>query len=294
MKTIQFLALMLVALLGMSACGNDDDGQKPTIDPLEINKSFTGYIFVSTNFFKDSYYGDQATLKVVTTEGKHVVTFSDPQWGTAVFEDVKVDGTLSGTGTLTMNYRGENKTYDAILTGAMENPVITLPALMGSTAIVFYAGEAPYSCLLQGNYTGKNSVMVGESYGPYETTMTCKVTTNPDMTINVELPEYVLTGTAIGDLTPGKITIRNIAYDEGNTKYYRLYGADGLTQHFKAEQGGNVTMDSDYAVAADSYIEVDVVSDGETVGLEVKNHFKLGRMPFPIVAVFYGTVPNEE
>ena len=54
MKAIKFLALMLVSLLSMTAC-SDDDNEKPKliIDPVE---DLHGYIFVSSGLLTDSYY----------------------------------------------------------------------------------------------------------------------------------------------------------------------------------------------------------------------------------------------
>ena len=121
MKAIQFLALMLVAMLGMTACSNDDDNKsKLIIDPVEQE----GYIFVSASYFKDMYYGNDARLGIYSEDDQYNVEFHDPQWGDATFENVAIDEshhTVSGTGKLTMTYRGKEGTYDAILSGDLTN-----------------------------------------------------------------------------------------------------------------------------------------------------------------------------
>lgn len=275
--------MMLVALVGMTACSDDDnDEQKPIIDPVDIS----GYIFVSSAYFQDMYYGDNATLKMDTENGQYTATFHDPQWGDVTFEDVQIDAshhTLSGTGRLTMVYRGKEGTYDATLSGDITNPTISLPDVMGGTTISFYAGPATLACQLNGNYQGTNSLMVGDTFGPYETEMTYKITANPDGTINVEIPEFRIEGTPMGDLTIGKVTIKEVYYDSANGFFYKPYGKlDEMTQHCKAEKDGVVTMDADYPLAEDSYIQVEQTADG----IKVTNSFNLGKMPFPMVETF--------
>ena len=293
MKAIKLFAMMLVALVGMTACSNDDDEtKKNVIDPVEGLK---GYIFVSSGYFKDSYYGDQATLSVKVKDNQYTITFHDPQWGDVDFENVAIDeaqNTVSGAGTLKMNYRGKDGSYDAVLSGDVNNPTITMPDVMGGTTISFFKGEAPEACLLQGNYSGNTSVMVGETYGPYTVNITCKLTANPDGTINVEIPEHILEGTAIGDLTLGKVTIKDVYYDSAKEDFCYPYGKlkKELTMHFKAERDGAVTMDGDYNFSETSEIEV---KKTET-GIQIINRFQLGRMPFPIVATFEGAIPSEK
>ena len=145
--------MMLVALVGMTACSNDDnETKKNVIDPVEGLK---GYIFVSSGYFKDSYYGDQATLSVKVKDNQYTISFHDPQWGDVDFENVAIDeakNTVSGAGTLKMNYRGKDGSYDAVLSGDVNNPTITMPDVMGGTTISFFKGDAPLACQLQGNY----------------------------------------------------------------------------------------------------------------------------------------------
>lgn len=131
-------------------------------------------------------------------------------------------------------------------------------------------------------YTGNNTVTVDKTYEPV--TITCQVTKNDNGTIDVEIPEYTLGGTTIGDLTIGHVVIKNIGYDKEKGAYSRVYGADGLSMHFKAERGGKATMDDDYTFKEDSYIKV-VQTEQEAI---ITNNFSFGRMPFRIVTVFEG------
>lgn len=280
MKTIKLLALMLVGLIGMTACSSDDDNKhKPIIDPVE---GLNGYIFVSSGYFKDSYYGNQATMSVKAENDQYTVSFHDPQWGDVDFANVTFDEaqqTFSGTGTLTMVYRGKEGKYAASVNGNPEEFVITMPDVMGGTAITFYAGKAPLACELNGNFSGINTIEVGGT--PYPVNITYKVTANPDGTLNLSLPEYQVEGTPMGDLTLGAYTLKNIAYDEEKGAFYRLYG-EGVTEHLTAVRNGATTMDDDYELDASSYIQVEKTENG----IKVINSFKPGAMPFPIVATF--------
>ncbi|MBO4674437.1 MAG: hypothetical protein J5616_08840 [Bacteroidaceae bacterium] len=280
MKTIKLLALMLVALVGMTACSDDDNNEsKLIIEPIE-----PGYIFVTSGYFTNMYYGNNAVLTVDNKDGKYSAKFSDPQWGEAIFEDIQIDnvsGTVSGTGTLTMVYRGKEGTYNAGLSGSFNNNIIiTLPEVMGGTTITLYKGEAPLACLLNGSHIGTNSVMVGGTMGPYDADITCKVSANPDGTINIEIPEYELHDTAIGNLTVGKVTIKNIAYDEEKKAFYSQYAQDDLKEHIKIE--GKMTIDGDYPFAADSFIQIEQTE----AGIKFTDSFSFGSMPFAIVSTF--------
>ena len=132
-------------------------------------------------------------------------------------------------------------------------------------------------------YEGETSVQVaGENY---PATITVKVVKNEDGTINVEIPYYVLTGTRMGDIEVGASTISNIAYDAEKGAYYREYGADGLQIHLNYRG-----TEADYPFSSDSYIEAKLTD----TGLIMTNSFKPGKMPFPIVEAFEGTIPSEK
>jgi len=260
-------------------------GEEEKVDTTLFH-AFDGYIFVTSGYFTNSYYGNNAQLAVYkTSKDEYIVTFSDPQWGDATFADVQVGRELSGEGTLTMAYRGKVSDYAATISGPMGTPVITLADVMGGTTITFHPGTAPLAYTTEGNYKGTNTVVVGGQY-PYDADITYKLTANTDGSINITVPEFQLTGTVMGDLTLGSYTISNIAYDETRGAFYRDYTNDGLAMHMTAVNGDVTTMDSDYTFEANGAdIEVKVTESGITV----VNNFQPGRMPFPIAATFEGT-----
>lgn len=131
-----------------------------------------------------------------------------------------------------------------------------------------------------GSFTGTNSVVVGGQF-TYTADMTCNIVADGE-TLTVEMPEYKLAGTVMGDLTLGACTITGITYDESRQAFHKVYGEDGLTQHFKAENGGVATMNKDYTFSKTSNITIEKTADG----LIITNSFQLGAMPFPIVATF--------
>ena len=134
-------------------------------------------------------------------------------------------------------------------------------------------------------FAGENTVQVaGENY---PVTITVKVTQNEDGTLNVDIPYYVLSGTKMGNIEVGAVTINNIAYDAEKIAYYRQYGADGKQIHLN--YGGR---EADYPFSEDSYIEVKLAEDGKNIA--IVNSFKPGKMPFPIVSAFVGTPVDAE
>jgi len=291
MKAIKFLALMLVALVGMTACNDDDNDGDGNNGPKPVNLNQKGYIFVSSNYFQDMYYGNNATLKIYPAEeNQYNVEFHDPQWGDVTFENVTLRPQLEGTGTLSMNYRGKDGSYEAELSGTMMMPIIKMPTVMGGTTITFYAGDAPVACQLEGKHAGTNSVLVGDSYGPYDVNATYSISANPDGTLNLTIPEYSIEGTPIGDLTVGKSVIKDIAFDTKKNAFYRVYGEDGLSIHVKAANDGTPRFDADYAFAQDSYVLIEQTE----AGIKVTNSFQPGRMPFPIKATFTEVIAGEK
>ena len=134
-----------------------------------------------------------------------------------------------------------------------------------------------------GVHTGTMTLNVADRFN-YEAVMDVAVTGNEDTkTLTVNLPEYTLTGTMIGDITIGALTIDGLVWNEELGGYYRSYGGQGLTMHFKAVQNGTTTMDNDYPLNETSTILVRIDSDGKLV---MDNPFQLGAMPLPLTATF--------
>lgn len=285
MKALKYLAILIVALCAATSCSSDSDNDNgyEKVDTV-LFQSFDGYIYVTSKYIPRTYYGKQAWLGVYNAGSEIVVKFSDPQWGNAIFTKAKVGTEISATGNITINYGNKVNTYGAILSGSTLQPVISIPTIMGGCTIEFFPGEPTMANVTAGVYKGTNNVNVGGTYD-YKTDITYTITANPDSTINIEVPEYTLTGTIMGDLKLGAYTIENVAYDKEKDQFYQEYGKYGLSQEFTATQNGKVTMQGDYKFTDNSYIIV----KRTVYGLQVENSFQLGKMPFPIVAKFEST-----
>lgn len=151
-----------------------------------------------------------------------------------------------------------------------------LVALIGLTACSNDDNDGHF---YQWTYVGNNVLTIDKEYDPV--VITCKVTKKDDGTLDVEMPEYQLNGSSIGDLTIGAVTIKNIAYNTNRNAYYRVFGKDNLTMHFKAE-GGHANMDDDYPFKEDSDIEVQLADNGVIIVL----NYSFGRMPMRIISRF--------
>ncbi|MBQ9363607.1 MAG: hypothetical protein IJT97_09365 [Bacteroidaceae bacterium] len=267
------------------------EGQEEKTDTTLFHE-FTGYIFVTSAYFTNSYYGNEAQLAVYkTSKNEYIVTFSDPQWGDATFSNVTMGRELSGEGILTMVYRGKVSTYNVTISGPMTTPVITAADLMGGTTIQFYPGTAPIAYTTAANYKGTNTVVVGGQF-TYTADITYKITANDDNTVNITVPEYQLTGTMMGDITLGSYTISHVAWDEEKGAFYRDYSQDELSMHLTiVNNEGVTTMDDDYPFNSDS--EVNIEAQPTDTGIKIVNNFQPGKMPFPIATTFEGTkMPN--
>lgn len=138
---------------------------------------------------------------------------------------------------------------------------------------------------MAGTYTGTNSVVVAGQ--TYEADIEYKIVANADSTISVAVPAYTLENTMMGNLALGAYTISNIPYNVSAGTFSKVYGADGLSQQFKAVRVVNgveqTTMDDFYSFDPSSTI---TIQRSGSAGLGVANSFKLGKMPFDIVANF--------
>lgn len=105
--------------------------------------------------------------------------------------------------------------------------------------------------------------------------------------LDVQVPEYRLPGTVMGDITLGSYTIKGLEYDDVQGGFYRDYKDDGLAFHFKAEQNGTVTMDGDYRFNDTKDNNIIVKYSGNNVA-SIINTFQIGAMPFGIVTTFDG------
>jgi len=289
MKAIKLFTLMLVALMGLTACTGDGSSNQKTTN------TYAGYVFASFKYIKNipnsGYYG-AGTLTVTVENGEYTIKLQNNRWGEAVFEKVTAGETISGTGTLfTKDDEGKPSEKPITLSGTLYQLTINAETLMdGGTEITFYMGHFPADKMV-GTFSGTNSMMVG-GYGPYETAdLQYTIAANEDGTLNLTLPAYQLSGVEMmGDLTLGSYTISNIAYSQEGAAFERAYGYDELEEYVKSENG-NITLDGSYKFNKKSYIRILPVMLNENtgkLGVKVENVFSFGDMPLTIVSTFEG------
>lgn len=303
MKTIKFIALMLVVLVSMTACINDGKEDRTVIN------TYGGYVYASF-YFSKNYYSGTGEVKVKVKNGVCTITVKSDEWGEGTFEKVAVGDNISGTGTMNIpNERtGDVKEYtDAELSGTLSDLVIRIPSCkMGQmdtegTTLYFHIGRIP-SEKVAGTFSGINSVEVGQTW-TYTTAeeISCEITTNEDGTINLILPEYQLTGTDVDDLTLGGYTISNIAFNRDLGVFQSYYASDDMKEQFKMEKNGTVVKDDEYAFGPSSKITIEPVKKSTKTTVKVTNDFTLGKiedgafktaMPWGLVATFTGTIPS--
>lgn len=206
----------------------------------------------------------------------HVVTFADQTFSATVM----VDG-------------AEKQITGQSLTGEynMADNSLTLTA-------VFKYGVMPYAM----TYSVKSyyvkvvqnpiSVTVGGMYTYTNDNVTYNVRKYMDdgvEKVDVEVPEYSLQETVMGNLTLGKYVVKGLTYDAEKDGYYRDYKDDALSFHFTAESNGTKTMDGDYAFNSAKDNNILVKYNGNQIE-SVVNTFQMGAMPFPIVSTFSSSV----
>lgn len=126
-----------------------------------------------------------------------------------------------------------------------------------------------------GTYNGTITLNVADQYS-YDADISCVITAGDNETITVSFPEYSLSGTMMGDMTLGSVTISNLVYDENKGGFYRNYGGEGITQTMN---------DKAYPLNAPSSI---IVTKDKNGNLAIENPFTLGKMPLPLTATFEG------
>lgn len=151
------------------------------------------------------------------------------------------------------------------------------------TEMTFETVEADPRDEYTGSFTGTNTVVVGGMF-TYTADITYTVTKGADGTVDIDVPAYQLSGTVMGDLSLGAYNVSGLAYDESKNGYYRSYGDDGLSMHLVAVNEGATTIDKDYEFKPGSEVTVELTD----TGIRVVNSFKMGAMPFDIVATFEG------
>ena len=137
----------------------------------------------------------------------------------------------------------------------------------------------------QWTYTGKNTVKVGSiEFEPVP--MTCKVTKKDNGTLDVEMPEYQISGNPIGSLTIGAVTIKDIAYNPEKEAYYRMFGKDKLKISLQSD--GMMKLNGPYDFTEDSDIEVKQTDNGATIVLD----YSFENMGMRVTSTFEVVVPK--
>lgn len=124
-----------------------------------------------------------------------------------------------------------------------------------------------------GTYNGTMTLNVAGQYS-YDADMSVMIVAADPGTITVSIPDYTLTGTMMGDIELGEITIAGLVYNEDKGGFYRDCGGEGLTQSMNGVS---------YPLNAPSSILVVRDNDGN---LTVDFPFTLGKMPLPLTATF--------
>lgn len=150
--------------------------------------------------------------------------------------------------------------------------------------MTFGQEEADPTEMFTGEFSGVNTVVVGGMF-TYKADITYDIRKAENGTLTVNIPEYSLAGTVMGDLTLGAYSIEGLEFDEETDSFSRDYSNDGLSMHFTAVQNGTTNMDKDYSFNPGSQITVEKAE----AGIKVTNRFKMGAMPFEIVATFEGS-----
>lgn len=205
----------------------------------------------------------------------HVVTFADQTFSS------------------TVNVNGEEKT----IAGSSLSGTYNMADNSLTLTVVFKYGSMPMSLTynVKGYYvkavSNQLSVTVGGMYTYTNDNVTYNVRKYVDGDVeklDVEVPEYTLDGTIMGDLTLGSYVIKGLVYDESRGGFWRDYKDDGLSFHFKAVSGGQTTMDNDYTFNSSKDNNILVAYEGNNVS-SIVNTFQMGAMPFSIVSTFGGT-----
>lgn len=303
----KIFTLLVVALLGLSVQAQTvtitkKDGSVVTFQAGEIRniqfapgaakpdttvmRELTGYLMVTSSFFPNTYYGDAAKMKVMMVENKQLVQFSDPMWGTGLFNITLAKGQISGSGKLAVPnmHGGGVKEYDATMSGKMTEIAISIPTLMGGTTITWHNGQPTPSVKIAGSYQGDDNINVGGMF-PYTSAgkVTYKVEANADGTINLVVPEVKYNGTMMGDLTLGTYTIKNIPYDETQKAFVKAYKDDNIKFLFTVVKDGKTTQ-KEYTF--DNPRCKVMVSKDDKGALVVHNTYQMGGMPMLINGTF--------
>lgn len=206
----------------------------------------------------------------------HVVTFADQQFSATAIVDGE-EKQVSGS-----SLTGEYNMADNSLTlkAVFKYGVMPYPMTYSVKSYYVKSVDNPISVTVGGMYTYTNDNV---------TYKVRKYTADGVEKVDVEVPEYSLQQTVMGNLTLGRYVVKGLEYDEEKGGYYRDYKDDGLSFHFIAESNGTNTMDGDYAFNSARDNNILVKYTGNQIE-SIVNTFQMGAMPFPIVSTFSSSV----
>lgn len=249
-----------------------------------INKSFTGYLLVSSPLFTETYYGEAAKMEVTQKGSKSYCKFTDATWGTGDFEITLNQGKISGNGKLKIanpHTPTAAKEYDATLSGTMKSIDINVPGLMNKTTIKWRFGKAPENIKHTGTYMGENVFAVmGKNFTSKDTGYSFLV--NADGTYSIQVLGQKIENTPMGNITLGAYTINNVSYDVNTKTFSKNYSSDNINVEYKMGEGNKKGT-----VLRNANIKGTFGADGS---LKVENSFQFGAMPFPLEGVFNGKI----
>lgn len=205
--------------------------------------------------------------------------------------------TIKGT-TYTGGYAGvtwEDQTFTAVATDATgAEKTITGKSLKGALShgggvykvqleVTFQYGTMPFPITYSidsyyvKDYSGDITVTIDKEYEVKDVTYRVRRYMDGDAEkLDVEVPQFNMNGTTIGNLTSGGYTVCGIEKNTDGT-FERDYTKDGLSMLFKSSMFENI-----YDIENLGLIKVAYLDGGK---VRIENSFKPGAMPFAITTV---------
>lgn len=232
------------------------------------------------------------------------VTLPEMKYGNFVIPSFTIHGAQFSMDMSTMTVTFPEQTFTETITVDGVEKTITGTSLSGSythdafntfkMTVVFKYDNMPMPLTYDivayyiKDYSDKLDVSIGGMFNYTVAAVTYSVRTYPEndkTLLDVDVPNYYLSDTPLGNLTVGGYTVKGLAMDTEKGGYYRDYAADGLTMHFKAVKDGQTNMDDDYPMNVG---ENNILLVYEGKNIKVTNAFHPGNMPFPITSQFPG------
>lgn len=269
---LNFFLVLAVLVMGMSACGSDDNDNQTVNLAQNIAGSYTGY---SVGEFKYSTTpmttADEKMTLSAKDDGSLDISLVSSQWGTFTITGaaVSLNGnyTISGKGKTVMGMDATSqKEYDCSVSGTIstDKKTVTLifdvPTVMGGLKVTFNLGDAPLNMLIAGTYSGILDLSVnGSSLGTSDNKVTIKSQDNGKS--QVTLQGFGVTGMTLED-----VVIPDVEVASKDRSYVLVGAIDSTNGTIKLTGSLNGT-----------------IKDGKANLVFV---LKPGSMPMPITATF--------